>query len=381
MQAVRFVGVGKDAQIEDVAKPSPGAGQVLIKIGGAGVCHSDLHVMEEDLGFTPPFTLGHENAGWVAELGEGVTGFKEGDAVAVYGPWGCGRCHSCQLSMENYKLFQNSIDAQHNASQHAKRFITMKSTLVSDYQSSTIVEPRKAPLNAPPLGIARSGKARRLTTFSTVFIFSGRNTSFDSAPRQLAPEGSTVKTFVGDQFRHSGSGSSAPLFLDGDGSHCSARQTNFVRLRALAEQANRQTVAVSDQHHFTAFANLGAPNSIAPFLDGTKEPSRKAAAHSILPARSSDASSVCQTISQTPACDHSSNRRQHVVGEPYSLGKSAHATPVFKIYRMPFKHLRLSVRGRPRPGLCCGKSGSITCHCTSVKSCRLIMPTILTQIK
>jgi propanol-preferring alcohol dehydrogenase len=58
--------------------------------------------MEEDLGFTPPFTLGHENAGWVAALGQGVTAFKEGDAVAVYGPWGCGRCHACQLSMENY---------------------------------------------------------------------------------------------------------------------------------------------------------------------------------------------------------------------------------------------------------------------------------------
>ncbi len=102
MKAVRFVGVGKPAAIEDVAKPSPGPGQVLIKIGGAGVCHSDLHVMEEDLGFKPPFTLGHENAGWVAELGSGVTGHKEGDAVAVYGPWGCGYCHACQLSMENY---------------------------------------------------------------------------------------------------------------------------------------------------------------------------------------------------------------------------------------------------------------------------------------
>lgn len=102
MQAVRFVGVGHAARIEDVPRPSPGAGQVLIKVGGAGVCHSDLHVMEEDFGFKPPFTLGHENAGWVAELGQGVTAFKEGDAVAVYGPWGCGRCHACQLSMENY---------------------------------------------------------------------------------------------------------------------------------------------------------------------------------------------------------------------------------------------------------------------------------------
>jgi propanol-preferring alcohol dehydrogenase len=58
--------------------------------------------MEEDLGFKPPFTLGHENAGWVAALGQGVTGFREGDPVVVYGPWGCGRCHACQLSMENY---------------------------------------------------------------------------------------------------------------------------------------------------------------------------------------------------------------------------------------------------------------------------------------
>ena len=102
MQAVRFVGVGRPAQLQDVPKPSPKAGQVLLKIGGAGVCHSDLHVMEEDLGFKPPFTLGHENAGWIAELGAGVTGYKEGDAVAVYGPWGCGHCHACQLSMENY---------------------------------------------------------------------------------------------------------------------------------------------------------------------------------------------------------------------------------------------------------------------------------------
>jgi alcohol dehydrogenase, propanol-preferring len=85
-----------------VIKPAPGPGQVLIEIGGAGVCHSDLHVMEEDFGFSGTFTLGHENAGWVAHLGEGVRGLKEGDAVAVYGPWGCGRCHACQQSMENY---------------------------------------------------------------------------------------------------------------------------------------------------------------------------------------------------------------------------------------------------------------------------------------
>lgn len=255
----------------------------------------------------------------------------------------------------------------------------MKSTFVSDNQSPTIVEPCKTPFDAPPLGVTCRRKTRRLTTLSAPLVFACRNARFDSAPCQLAPEGGTIETFIGDQFGHSGSGSSAPLFLDGDGCQRAARQTNFVRLRALAEQTNRKSVAVRYEHHFAALANLGASDSIAPFFDGTKEPSKKAAAHSILPARSSVASSVCQTASHTPNCDHSSNRRQQVVGEPYSTGKSAHATPVFNTYKIPFKHLRLSVRGRPRPFFGDGRSGSSTCHCASVKSCRLIMPTILTQ--
>ena len=102
MQAVRFIGVGRPAQIRGDSEAVSRPGQVSIKIGGAGVCHSDLHVMEEDFGFKPPFTLGHENAGWIVCARRGRHGFKEGDAVAVYGPWGCGRCHACQHSMENY---------------------------------------------------------------------------------------------------------------------------------------------------------------------------------------------------------------------------------------------------------------------------------------
>jgi propanol-preferring alcohol dehydrogenase len=101
MKAVRYVEPGRGPEIVDTPKPSPGPGQVLVKIAGAGVCHSDLHILDHGFG-TQPFTLGHENAGWVAELGDGVSGWKEGDPVAVYGPWGCGQCHSCQTSAENY---------------------------------------------------------------------------------------------------------------------------------------------------------------------------------------------------------------------------------------------------------------------------------------
>lgn len=69
------------------------------------MCHSDLHVLDHGaVGASEScgFTLGHENAGWVASVGAGVTAWKEGDPVAVYGYWGCGHCHACLQSMENY---------------------------------------------------------------------------------------------------------------------------------------------------------------------------------------------------------------------------------------------------------------------------------------
>lgn len=103
MKVVRFLEVGRPAEIVDLPKPTPAPGEVLVRIAGAGVCHSDLHVLDEGIGIAGPFTLGHENAGWIAALGEGVTGWKEGDPVAVYGPWGCGARHTCQTSAENYQ--------------------------------------------------------------------------------------------------------------------------------------------------------------------------------------------------------------------------------------------------------------------------------------
>lgn len=104
MKALRFIAPGHPPVVDEVPIPTPGPGQVLVKIGGAGVCHSDLHVLDHGAvgAAGGPFTLGHENAGWVAGLGAGVSGWKEADPVAVYGYWGCGHCHACLLSMENY---------------------------------------------------------------------------------------------------------------------------------------------------------------------------------------------------------------------------------------------------------------------------------------
>jgi propanol-preferring alcohol dehydrogenase len=101
--------------MRDVVEPEPGPGEVLVRVGGAGACHSDLHLMHDfesgALPWGPPFTLGHENAGWVDRIGEGVRGISVGEPVAVYGPWGCGRCRNCLLGSENYCERQAELGA------------------------------------------------------------------------------------------------------------------------------------------------------------------------------------------------------------------------------------------------------------------------------
>jgi len=114
MKAYQLTAWQAPPELRDLEVPEPGPGQVLIKVGGAGACHSDLHLMEwpeGQLDVELPFTLGHENAGWVEALGAGVEGLEVGEPVAVYGPWGCGRCRACRRSAENYCERQAEIGA------------------------------------------------------------------------------------------------------------------------------------------------------------------------------------------------------------------------------------------------------------------------------
>jgi alcohol dehydrogenase, propanol-preferring len=114
MKAYQLTAWQTPPELREVEVPEPGPGQVLVKVAGAGACHSDLHLMEWPEGqmdFDVPFTLGHENAGWVEAAGAGVEGLEQGEPVAVYGPWGCGRCRACRLSAENYCERQAEIGA------------------------------------------------------------------------------------------------------------------------------------------------------------------------------------------------------------------------------------------------------------------------------
>lgn len=94
---------GDPLVIEEVDKPVPAAGQVLVKIETSGLCHTDIHAARGDWPVkpNPPFIPGHEGVGIVERLGAGVTRLREGDRVAVpWLGWACGACEACASGWE-----------------------------------------------------------------------------------------------------------------------------------------------------------------------------------------------------------------------------------------------------------------------------------------
>ncbi|MFV0407743.1 MAG: NAD(P)-dependent alcohol dehydrogenase [Propioniciclava sp.] len=105
MKAVQYRELGKGPEVVEIETPEAGPGQIRLKVSAAGLCHSDWFVMglpEEQYVYPLPLTLGHEGAGVVDQLGDGVTGVEMGGSYAIYGPWGCGLCHACAQGQENY---------------------------------------------------------------------------------------------------------------------------------------------------------------------------------------------------------------------------------------------------------------------------------------
>jgi alcohol dehydrogenase, propanol-preferring len=107
MRAVRFHGPVRGLALEDVPTPSPDGTEVLVRVAGAGVCHTDLHVVDGvQTRFEVPIILGHEVAGWVEAIGPAAdvilrrANISVGDPVVVAGGWGCGTCRECEGGAE-----------------------------------------------------------------------------------------------------------------------------------------------------------------------------------------------------------------------------------------------------------------------------------------
>ena len=101
MKAVRLHKFHGTPVVDDVPEPKiSGPLDVIVKIGGAGVCRTDLHIIEGQwdaaMGTPLPYILGHENAGWVQEIGSGVTNVQPGDTVILHPLVTCGLCHACR---------------------------------------------------------------------------------------------------------------------------------------------------------------------------------------------------------------------------------------------------------------------------------------------
>ncbi|MET0132945.1 MAG: NAD(P)-dependent alcohol dehydrogenase [Kibdelosporangium sp.] len=101
MKAVRLHAYHQQPVVEDVPEPTAkGPFDVVVKIGGAGVCRTDLHIIEEQWaeksGVALPYTIGHENAGWVHEIGSAVSNVEVGDTVILHPTPTCGLCHACR---------------------------------------------------------------------------------------------------------------------------------------------------------------------------------------------------------------------------------------------------------------------------------------------
>jgi len=96
MKAAVLYAAGEPLAIEDLSIQDPRRGEVMVRVAAGGVCHSDLHVMHGDLGAPLPVVLGHEGAGIVEKVGDGVTDFAPGDHVLLLWRASCGHCPHCQ---------------------------------------------------------------------------------------------------------------------------------------------------------------------------------------------------------------------------------------------------------------------------------------------
>ncbi|MFJ2007236.1 S-(hydroxymethyl)mycothiol dehydrogenase [Streptomyces chartreusis] len=111
VRAVVARGKGAPVSLETIIVPDPGAGEALVKIEACGVCHTDLHYREGGINDDFPFLLGHEAAGVVESVGEGVTDVAPGDFVILNWRAVCGNCRACRRGRPWYCF------STHNAKQ------------------------------------------------------------------------------------------------------------------------------------------------------------------------------------------------------------------------------------------------------------------------
>ena len=151
MKAVRLHKFHTQPVIDDVPEPTiSGPLDVIVKIGGAGVCRTDLHIIEGQwdaaMGTPLPYILGHENAGWVHEIGSGVTNVQPGDTVILHPLVTDGVCHACRAG--------DDMHCEHNAFPGLSRDGGMAEYLLTSERACIKLNPETQPKDVAALADA-----------------------------------------------------------------------------------------------------------------------------------------------------------------------------------------------------------------------------------
>jgi len=151
VKAVRIHGYHQQPIVNEVPEPSvKGPLDVVVKIGGAGVCRTDLHIIEGqwDAAMHPalPYTLGHENAGWVHEIGSAVTNVAVGDTVILHPLLTCGVCRACRAGDDMHCIASSFPGLSHDGG--------MAEYLLTSARACVKLDPKTQPADVAALADA-----------------------------------------------------------------------------------------------------------------------------------------------------------------------------------------------------------------------------------
>ncbi|MFC8182131.1 MULTISPECIES: NDMA-dependent alcohol dehydrogenase [Nocardiaceae] len=152
---------GAEWSVEEIDLDPPKAGEVLVELGGSGLCHSDEHVVTGDLPWPLPMIGGHEGAGTVLEVGPGVTNVAAGDQVIFGFIPACGRCSACSAGMQNLCEYGQYLGdgtqiSDHTARHHARGQDLGLMCLLGTFAQHTVVSEANCIKIEPGIGLDKA---------------------------------------------------------------------------------------------------------------------------------------------------------------------------------------------------------------------------------
>ncbi len=229
---------------------------------------------------------------------------------------------------------------------------------IADDEAAEVEQPADGSFDFPASLVAAEGAA--VLSLRTAAILPMRADQLDAASRQSLAQRIAVGGAVVDQS------------LEAATEHATIEQRFDQRdlgwRGAGHDGSQRRAVSVDQEHDLGPLAAFGLPDAQTPFFAGANVPSARASSQSIRPIPSSRRSTRAQAFWNRPASVQAFNRRQQVLGDGKCFGKSFQRAPVRSIHRMPSRHGRGGICGRPptRLGGSQGNKSAIRFHCSSV---------------